>query len=229
MWRIFLIFVTAAAIVGALYISLHPISPNWIPWKLPRLDDPPTPFTHLHVNRLRMDRQACLTTLSAAAQMTFEPQADHVKGKACGFSNVVRATKLPAAFNISPIATCHVMAALYWWNMELDNIAIQRLGSTIARIDQMGTYACRNVNSSERGSRSQHAQANAIDIAGFHLADGRNITVLKHWQEDSPEGRFLHAARQAACRYFNGVLSPDYDTAHASHFHLDIGPYLICR
>jgi len=229
MWRIVFSLVTVAAIIGTLYISAHPISPNWFPWKLPRLDDAPTPFTHLHVNRLRMDRTDCIATLGEAAQMTFEPQADHVKGEACGFSNVVRATKLPATFNISPIATCALTAALYWWNRELDAIADQELGSPVARIDQMGTYACRNVNSRERGARSQHAQANAIDIAGFHLADGRYITVLKQWKSETPEGRFLKAARQAACRYFNGVLSPDYNAAHANHFHLDLGPYLICR
>ncbi|MBU2089188.1 MAG: extensin family protein, partial [Alphaproteobacteria bacterium] len=36
-------------------------------------------------------------------------------------------------------------------------------------------------------------------------------------------------ARDSACRYFNTVLGPEYNTAHADHFHLDLGKSRICR
>ena len=97
------------------------------------------------------------------------------------------------------------------------------------RIDQLGTYACRNVNSAASGRRSQHATANAIDIAGFRLADGRSISILDPGAEDTPEARFLAAARDEACRFFNVVLSPDYNRLHANHFHLDLGGFRMCR
>jgi len=220
---------TIAALIAALYVAAHPLPPNWIPWKIPVLDGASTPFAHLQINRLRLDRAACVTALSAASALTFEELADHEKGVSCGFTNVVRATSLPVPFNNQPVATCSLMAALYWWNERLQTLAIEHMGSPVARIEQLGTYACRNVNSRITGSRSQHATANAIDISAFHFADGRRIAVVKHWEGDGAEAQFLRAVHNSACRYFNGVLGPAYNKLHADHFHLDLGPYLICR
>jgi len=229
MARILLSLLTIGLLTGAFYIAAYPISPNWIPWKTPELDDDPTLFTHLHINRLRLERGMCINVLEGADLLEFEPQADHTKGEACGFTNVVRANGVPTTFNYSPVATCPLIAALYWWNREVQALAIQHLGSPVVHIDQMGTYACRNVNSRTRGARSQHATANAIDIAAFHLADGRRVNVLRYWKSEGPEAAFLRGTRNAACRYFNGVLSPDYNSLHANHFHLDLGSHLICR
>ena len=50
-----------------------------------------------------------------------------------------------------------------------------------------------------------------------------------HWGKDTPEARFLTAARDEACRFFNVVLSPDYNRLHANHFHLDLGGFRMCR
>jgi hypothetical protein len=71
--------------------------------------------------------------------------------------------------------------------------------------------------------------ANALDIAGFVLIDGRRVSVARDWPGDADEARFLRAVHQGACRFFNGVLGPDYNLAHADHLHLDRGPYRICR
>ena len=120
-------------------------------------------------------------------------------------------------------------AAIYWWEAELQALARTHMGSDLARIDHLGSYACRNVNSTECGRRSQHATANALDIAGFRFADGRTASVLDDWSADSPAGRFLAAAHDAACGYFNTVLGPAYNDLHANHFHLDLGRARICR
>ncbi len=80
-----------------------------------------------------------------------------------------------------------------------------------------------------RHVRSQHAYANAADIAGFTLADGRHIDILTHWGAGTAEGRFLRQAHAAACRYFRAVLGPAYNAAHRDHFHLDRGPFSSCR
>ena len=77
--------------------------------------------------------------------------------------------------------------------------------------------------------RSQHATANAIDIAGFTLDGGRVIKVLKDWKGDGPGARFLHDVHASACRYFRAALSPEFNEAHASHLHLDRGLYRSCR
>jgi hypothetical protein len=77
--------------------------------------------------------------------------------------------------------------------------------------------------------RSQHAIANAVDIAGFVLADGRRIAVKGNWHADTAEGRFLRDVHRRACAYFRVVLGPDHNAAHHNHFHLDRGPLSRCR
>ena len=123
----------------------------------------------------------------------------------------------------------NLTAGLYWWQGRLQEIAQREMGSRLARIDQIGIYACRNVNNAESGNRSQHATANAIDIAAFRFADGRTATVLRDYGKPTPQGRFLAAVRQQACGIFNSVLGPEYNKLHADHFHFDMGPNWICR
>ena len=53
------------------------------------------------------------------------------------------------------------------------------------------------------------------------LADGRRISVRDDWAGDDHEARFLRAVRSSACTMFSTVLSPDYNAAHADHFHFD--------
>ncbi|QYU66996.1 extensin family protein [Leptolyngbya sp. 15MV] len=77
--------------------------------------------------------------------------------------------------------------------------------------------------------RSEHATANAIDIAGFVLRDGRDLTLLRDWPRETEEAGFLRAARDGACRWFRAVLGPEYNAAHRDHFHLDMGRWRACR
>jgi len=94
----------------------------------------------------------------------------------------------------------------------------------------MGSYSCRNVAGS--GRRSAHATGEAIDIAGFLLADGRRISVKNGWHGGSEREReFLRVVRQSACKRFDTVLSPDYNSAHHDHLHLEgvIGTKSYCR
>ena len=45
----------------------------------------------------------------------------------------------------------------------------------------------------------------------------------------SPEAAFLRDVRDGACDWFDIVLGPDYNAAHADHFHFDRGGGRICR
>ena len=81
----------------------------------------------------------------------------------------------------------------------------------------------------EEARRSQHATANAIDIAGITLAGGQNISVLRDWKDEGARGALLLDIRNGACRMFGAVLSPDYNAAHANHFHFDMGMWMTCR
>ena len=66
-------------------------------------------------------------------------------------------------------------------------------------------------------------------VAGFTLADGRKITVLKNWRDDGVDGQFLRAIHARACRYFRVVLGPNYNELHRDHFHVDRGILSTCR
>lgn len=92
----------------------------------------------------------------------------------------------------------------------------------------MGSYACRNIAGSSK--RSAHSRAEAIDIAGFVLADGRRITIKTGWDARSPQEReFLRIVHRSACKRFGTVLGPDYNAAHADHLHLEEGDGSFCR
>ncbi|MBO0765839.1 MAG: extensin family protein, partial [Hyphomicrobiaceae bacterium] len=103
-------------------------------------------------------------------------------------------------------------------------------GQRVTSVRSYGSYACRNIIGDPlwRYRRSEHAIANAADIAGFTLADGREISIRQHWKSEGAEGRFLHEAHARACSYFRAALGPDFNDAHHDHFHLDRGLFSRC-
>jgi hypothetical protein len=92
-------------------------------------------------------------------------------------------------------------------------LALELLGQKVAVVRSYGSYSCRNIvgNPLFKHMRSQHAYANALDISGFTLADGRPISVRAHWKSEGAEGRFLRQAHARACPYFRAALGPEYN------------------
>ena len=122
----------------------------------------------------------------------------------------------------TPAVTCPVAVALELWRRDSVAPAARTLiGSELARIEHLGAFSCRRMYGAADGPWSEHATANAIDIAGFVFADGRRISVSDDWEGAAPEAAFLREVRDGACASFATVLSPDYNAAHADHFHLD--------
>lgn len=116
-----------------------------------------------------------------------------------------------------------------WVQSDLQVPAMGEFGSPVVRVETTGTYNCRNINGAASGNLSEHATANAVDVAAFVLKDGRRISVLGGWSGDEREARFLRSVRASACRRFNTVLSPDYNATHRDHFHFDMGRGPFCR
>jgi hypothetical protein len=227
-WLRLLLLALATAFLVGLYQSWIRIPANLAPWGDIALDRPPSWLARVQINSVAADSAACIAALDRSQLRYRRTPARPITG-GCGLEAAVRPLQSHLSYNHPFDVTCGVMAALYWYEAELQRLAQQHLGTSIARIDQLGTYACRNISNARTGRRSQHATANAIDIAGFRFADGRAASVLKDWGKDTPQGRFLEDARDAACRFFNVVLSPDYNALHASHFHLDLGGFRMCR
>ena len=171
--------------------------------------------------------RACLLNLGRSAA-NFTPLPDQYYGAGCSALGAVRLASLRSdagllqLTNLGPV-TCPLANTLSGWaRYGVDRAAQQILGSKLVRIETMGSYNCRNVAGTNR--LSGHATANAVDVGGFVLADGRRITVLRDWNAASPQVRaFLATVRDSACRRFGTVLSPDYNAAHRDHFHLEVG------
>jgi hypothetical protein len=86
------------------------------------------------------------------------------------------------------------------------------------------SYSCRNVDNAKVGNLSFHAFADALDLIGFTLEDGRTISIAPGFRGTPAEGsQILHFARDAACTHFMTVLSPDADAYHQDNMHIDLG------
>lgn len=215
--------------LGWFWANQNAFAPNTLPWKPVMLDAPPRWLAHWQLYRLGNDAILCREALNTAGQLHITPLENRQINGECAFRNVVRADSSPIAFSPRVTATCGVTAALYWYQRQLADAAPIHMNSTLIGITQLGTYACRNVNNLKEGRLSQHATANAIDIAVFHFADGSSASVLRDYGKPTPQGRFLDAAHEQACGLFNVVLGPRYNRLHADHFHMDMGGFLMCR
>jgi hypothetical protein len=181
----------------------------------------------------RPEARECLANLGAA-RANFTPLPDQYFGTGCSTVNTVRLASLQgdhallALSNLGPV-TCPLASTFAAWaRFGVDRAAREILGSSLVRIETMGSYNCRNVAGSEH--RSAHATASAIDISGFVLADGRRITVLGDWTAGTPaERRFLQVVHESACKRFGTVLGPNYNSAHQNHFHVELSGSSFCR
>jgi len=122
--------------------------------------------------------------------------------------------------NLGPV-TCEVSKVFAdWARFGVDRAARQIMGSGLQSIETFGSYSCRNVAGTDR--RSGHATGAAIDVSGFILEDGRRITVKGGWFGGSDSEReFLRVVQHSACKRFATVLSPDYNSAHHDHLHVE--------
>jgi hypothetical protein len=177
----------------------------------------------------------CLASLGqTGAEYTALP--DRYIDQGCAILGTVQLASLASdtshlgVTNLGPV-TCEVSQAFTGWaRFGVDRAARQLLGSPVRSIETFGSYSCRNVAGS--GRRSAHATGAAIDISGFVLEDGRRIMVKSGWNGGTASEReFLRVVQQSACRRFDTVLGPDYNSAHHDHLHLEgvIGTKSYCR
>lgn len=161
----------------------------------------------------------------------FRVLPDRTFGGGCSALGSVQLTEIGTPVTNLGAMRCPLARAFAAWVREVvQPEAARRLGSPVRRIESFGTYACRSVNSQAGARLSEHAYANAVDIAAFVLADGRRITVLDDWSGDRAEARaFLRAVHQAGCRRFSVAISPDGDAYHRNHLHFDLGRGPYCR
>jgi hypothetical protein len=130
---------------------------------------------------------------------------------------------MPAAVTPPATLACPLVSALDRWVSEgVQPAALHWFGSQVTEIRQIGSYSCREMVGSGTSSMSEHAFGDALDIAGFTLADGRKITVKDGWHGTPEEQGFLHDVQLYACETFTTVLAPGYNVYHYDHMHVDL-------
>ncbi len=221
--------------------------PQDLPWKPLDLNRPIGAATGAKVADFELARtaapeevfavtEACMQVLREAG-VEVERAGDRDDGGFCVVRGAVRITG-GAVTPLAPgglVMQCPLAVRYVIWDRQvLQPAARAAFGAGVSRVDTYGSYACRRIyNSTDAASRpSEHARANAVDVAGVRLADGRTVTVAADWAGDGPDdperAAFLRRIRDGACRVFATVLTPDYNEAHRDHLHLDGAPRGLC-
>lgn len=177
---------------------------------------------------------ACRVALTEDIAIAPTVPAIHGPGD-CGGDDLVRleAVVLPNKKRVAltPAATmrCPMAAELAEWVRSDVATVAAKLGSEIAALDNFDSYQCRGRNGKSGAPLSEHGRANAIDVHGFKLTDGRMIDLTDRTQPREVRESLLHSA----CTRFTTVLGPDSDGYHEDHIHLDLlqrrNDYRICQ
>lgn len=215
-----------AGVLAASCLTLYALlasRPQDLPWTKLDLEQPIGLFTGRKLATLTTEPAACRALLDKAG-ISYVRMAPGGEGQ-CVFADAVRLRPEKGAIIYVPrdvAPSCPVAAALKLWEWNVVQPAAQKVyGRAVARIEHLGSYNCRRMYGRTKGDFSEHVTADAIDISGFVLADGRRITVHEQWDDEDPDADFLREVRDGACRLFSTVLSPDYNAAHRDHLHLD--------
>lgn len=224
-------FIVLAALTG-LALDRH-VPPQHLPWRKLNPEAPLGFATSSQFLRMSLaPSDVCMTLAKETNGFNSIPADPKKTNSICGW-NVARVVYGSEAGMLRPGEAnmqCPLAVGTYIWLREINNLAQKHLGSSLKHVYHVGTYSCRRQNGNNSGQWSEHAYANAWDITGFELEDGRIISVLNDWKsKDKKRQKFLRNVRNKACKIFRVTLSPDYNKAHHDHFHVDMGPRTACR
>ncbi|MFW7204696.1 extensin family protein [Enterobacter sp. BNK-13] len=221
-------------LTGFIILTIATLGYRWLPtyynpFTPLTLDDPPGRITQYKLRRLTPE--ACASLLLQANQRDLirtQPVAD--SGGACPLNNIVRVRDFgPVGLNSSFLASCPLaLSSALFISQQARPLTKRYTGSELARIDHLGSFACRNIYHRPDARRSEHATAEALDIAAFRLSNGERVTVLNGWKATTTQP-WLKAMLAASCGYYGNGLGPEYNAAHANHFHLGMRGFGLCR
>jgi hypothetical protein len=228
--RAWLLLLVVVCLVSLVWLSGWRPLDRFNPWAPLNLRASADIFFRYKLQRLDAEPGQCPAALASAGAV-FTSVPDRQEADGCGWKGAVRLSGVDGVRLASPVVlSCPLAASLTVWTRRvLQPSAGLAFGSPVVMIDHVGSYACRNVYHREQAPLSHHATADALDMTGVRLADGRRITVARDWASPGAGGTFLHAVHDDGCRYFGGLLGPDYNAAHHDHFHLQGGGFGFCR
>jgi hypothetical protein len=165
----------------------------------------------------------------------FKPLPVLVGPGECGAADAVllESVTLPDETKVTfaPPATlrCTMAEQVALWLREDVLPASASLGTQMRVLEDYDSYECRGQNRVRGATLSEHGRANALDLRGFKLANGKmveltDVNVAKEWRE---------SLRASACVRFHTVLGPGSDGSHETHIHVDLAErrsgYKICQ
>lgn len=229
-WFGIAVLLALGAILGMQWVRDHP---QHIPGARFELAHSQGWATHGKLVALVGDDAACFAALDRAGAGYLRRPA--VGTSTCRASQRMILTGNKFAPTMRPAGAapgCAVTAAMILWDRDVvQPLARKYFGQKVVALENLGSYNCRRIAGKQ--GQSQHSTANAIDISGFVLADGTRISLINDWNDADVRRDFLHAVRDGSCGLFSTVLSPDYNRAHADHFHLDMAGrtagWTVCR
>ncbi len=212
-----------ALFVARDFVRRHP--ENW-PWTPLDLTAPIGWATAAKLAALRDHPAECRALLTAAGvAFTAVPARGDAAG--CSLAGAIRVDDPGVPLRPASLAlSCPLAAALTVWTRQIVIPAARAAGTRATAITDFGSYNCRTIAGTDR--LSEHATADAIDIAGVRLDHGATVTIARDWH-DPKRAALARTLRDGACRLFAVVLSPDYNRAHHDHLHLDMGRGRACR
>jgi hypothetical protein len=145
----------------------------------------------------------------------------------CGLEHPFKVTALQngeVMLNSTNTIGCPMISELDAWLADVvQPLAEARFGQRVVQLNSMGAYSCRSMNNQYGAPISEHAFGNAIDIGGFRLADGREISIVRDWTRgDEQTQAFLRDVQAGACTHFTTVLAPGSNAFHYNHIHVDL-------
>ncbi len=172
------------------------------------------------------EEAACMASRAPVLQSAYVVPESRINGRgACGISHPLKISAFQGGtIAVGPTATlgCPMAAFLdAWFRDSVQPAALAWFGSPVVGIRQISNYSCRPIDNIRGKKLSEHSYGNALDIAAFKLANGREVTVLKGWRGANDEQGFLREVEATACQRFKTVLGPG-ERYHANHFHLDL-------
>lgn len=146
----------------------------------------------------------------------------------CGAPQVVRYERGPGNIRYSSKAkmACPLALAFAEFELIIQEEARAHLGQEVEKITHVGTYNCREMVLYD-DFVSEHSYANGMDIKSFELADGTELTISKDYLDDDPGGEFLRALAKRIYDegVFSVVMTPNADSLHKNHLHVDTAHY----
>jgi hypothetical protein len=177
----------------------------------------------------------CLEKLAASkAKFRALPAVAAPNQKGCGIPHGVMLTRGPTGLRYSPPVSIDCSLALHLEEVEgiIQEEAVRELGSPIASVSTLGSFACRGVVGRLKGwtgGLSEHSFGNAIDLSRFVTEKGIPASVMSHYEPGVAEpktaqGRFLRSVQRRIRKEARlRALGPDFDASHRDHLHVDAG------